>query len=327
MALMREHIRSIIRICLAASLLQAACAETFRVHKLIPINISADRTEAVKVVTGINDSLAVFLPKDMTYIAGFEVLVEIPDAVAEWRDSVALSLYDDVKPMPDEKTIDYTGERIFVRALPNRPSWALRVPLSSLQAVKESAYALKADVVPSAKGGFVFVRLQPAMKGIPDETMAAELTVAVRPLLLRIGKLSLKVDTGAGEKSFTLYIDNVETPYKEAYMLDTGAHEVSIVSDLYRTEVRTVNVDTAKTTALAITLKSVEPAMTVIAPESARVTLDGEVCPLGKEFAVSEGEHTMRLVMDDWEVVRSVNIQRGKSYTADFTVDMKITEE
>lgn len=326
MSVKRGYFKNIIRFCLVAAVMQAAAAETFRVHKLFAVNISADKAEPQKIVTGINDSIAIFLPKDMTYIAGAEVLVEIPDAVANWRDSVALSLYDTITPMPGEDVIDYTGERVFVRALPPRPSWALRVPLSSLDSVKDSAYASKADIVPNTKDGFVFVRLQPAMKGIPDETMEATLQVSIRPLLEKAGKLSLNIDTQEGEKSFTLFIDNEEKPYKGEYLLETGAHEVSVVSELYRTEVRTVNIDTAKTTTLNITLKSIEPAMTVIAPESANVTLDGEACPVGKEFAVAEGEHTIRLVMGDWEVVRSITIQRGKSYTADFTVDMKLTE-
>lgn len=319
--------KHIVRFCLAALVFQTAAAETFRVHKLFPISISSEMVDAQKIVTGINDSVAILLPEDTAYIAGVEVLIEIPDAVSKWRDSVALSLYDGITPPPKEDVIDYTGERIFVRALPERPSWALRVPLSHSKAVKESAYASKADVILDATDGFVFVRLQPAMKGIPDETMEAELIVSVRPLLEKAGKLSIDIDTKEGERAFTLFIDNAKVPIKNDYLLETGEHEVSIISDLYRTEVRTVNIDRAKTTALSIALKSVAPDMIVIAPDSAEVTLDGEECPVGKEFDITEGEHTIRLVMGDWEVVRSITIQRGKSYTADFTVDMKLTEE
>lgn len=321
--------------CLVLCFADIASAESFRVRKLFPVNITADKTEAMKVTTGINDSVAIFLPNDMTYIAGFEVLIDIPDAIAQWRDSVALSLYGDISPVPDVEEIDYTGERIFVRALPNRPSWALRVPLASLDAIKESAYATKADVLPDTKAGFVFVRLQPAMKGIPDETMEAELHIAVRPLLKKIGRLHLKVNAppvdtavNSNTKRFVLFIDNAEQPYKEeGYLLDEGAHEVSITSDLYRTEVRTVNIDTAKTTMIDINLKSVEPTMIVTAPDNAVVTLDDAPCPVGSEFTLKEGEHTIKLRMGDWELVRSLSIQRGKSYTADLSVDLKLTEE
>lgn len=321
-------LKNIIRSFLVVTMLCPASAETFRVRKLFPISISSEHQEAQKITTGINDSIAIFLPKDMTYIAGFEVLADIPDEVAEWRDCVALSLYGDVSPVPNESIIDYTGERIFVRPLPNRPSWALRVPLSNNGEIKESAYTEKADVIPDISAGFVFVRLQPAMKGIPDETMDAELAISVRPLLKKIGRMALSITPAADEKEFSLFIDNVKTPYTETgYLLSTGAHEVSIVSDLYRNEVRTVNIDTAKTTTLSIPLKSVEPALTILAPDNAVVTLDGEACAIGSEFTVNDGEHTISIRVGDWEVVRSITIQRGKSYTADFTVDLKLTEE
>lgn len=321
------YVKNIIGCCLAAFLLRPAEGETFRVRQLFPITISSERVEEQKIVTGINDSIAVFLPDDMTYIAGVEVVIDIPDEVAQWRDCVALSLYDGIYPVPSDTVKDYTGERIYVNALPNRPTWALRVPLCASYNIKESAYTTKAPVTPNLEAGFVFLRLQPAMKGIPDETMEAQLKIAVRPLLKKMGRLGINITPDTDGK-FTLFIDNEEKPYTSAgYLMSTGAHEVSIVSDLYRNEVRTVNIDTAKTTTLNIALKSVEPTMTVIAPDKAVVTLDGEVCAIGSEFVVKEGEHTISLRVGDWELVRSVTIQRGKSYTADFTVDLKLTEE
>ena len=66
----------------------------------------------------------------------------------------------------------------------------------------------------------------------------------------------------------------------------------------------------------------------VTSPDNAAVYVDDRKwTAFGKETEISEGEHTVRFVMGDYEIVRTLNAQKGKSYTASVAVDVKISEE
>ena len=84
-----------------AFLLLTACtfAEDFRVHKT---NLLGAETEGKNqsVSVGINDSVILALPQDMTFVQGLEITIKVPKIVTEWRDSVAWSLYEDISPVP-----------------------------------------------------------------------------------------------------------------------------------------------------------------------------------------------------------------------------------
>jgi hypothetical protein len=319
----------ILPVVVIAGIQNTAGSETFRIRKLFPVTFTEGIQNEQTVTTGINDSISIFLPDDMTYLDGIEIKMEIPDEVAAWRDSVACSLYDSITPVPDISQIDYSGVRTFVRPLPNRLSWILQIPLKAQNSIKETPYATKADIVPDIKKHFVFIRIQPAMKGIPEETLEAQLKITVRPLLINKGKLHVVTNSPEKEKPYTLFIDNSEVKTSAAgYLLDTGVHDVSIVSEFYRGEMRTVRVEQAKTTELSIDLKSITPTLLITAPDTTVVYLDDIQCDkIGKPFDISEGEHKIRFLLGDYEVIRTVVIQKGKSYTASLSVDLKITED
>ncbi|MBQ9239585.1 MAG: hypothetical protein IJ191_09800 [Treponema sp.] len=311
-------------------LLAAAGAESFRVHALFPITISEDDPREQTVTVGINDSIAFFLPDERVYCEGIEVHMQIPDAVAQWRDSVACSLYDNITPRPDAAKIDYEGTRIFVEPLPMRPSWTFRIPLSENNTIKDSPYVQKIGVVPnSGNGQFVFVRLQPAMKGVPNETFDALIKVTAKPLLRNKGRLALTV-TAPEARAYTIMIDGQQhaAPETVGTVLDTGVHTVSITSEHYRNETRTVRIDQAKTTALEIMLKSIEPTLIAVAPDYVSIFLDDEpLVQRGSEIVVSEGDHVIRFYTDTYELTRKIHIQKGRTYTATLSVDITVTED
>ncbi|MCK9170039.1 MAG: hypothetical protein M0P01_06450 [Treponema sp.] len=319
----------ILSVVMITGIQNTAEGETFRIRKLFPLTFTGGIQNEQTITTGINDSISIFLPEDMTYLEGIEVKMEIPDEIAAWRDSVACSLYDGITPAPDISQIDYSGVRSFVRPLPNRLSWILQIPLKAQNSIKETPYATKTDIIPDTKKHFVFIRIQPAMKGIPEDAQNAQLKITVRPLLIDKGKLHISAVFPDQEKPYTVFIDNNEMkPSATGYLLDTGIHDVSIVSEFYRGEVRTVRVEQAKMTELAVSLKSITPTLLITAPDNTVVYLDDVLCDkIGKAFDIAEGEHKIRFLMGDYEVIRTIVIQKGKSYTAALSVDLKVTEE
>ncbi len=316
-------------VCFICALVPAA-AESFRVRKLHSVSLAEDSADGQTLAVGINDSIAVFLPDETEYLEGIELKMLIPQSVAGWRDSVACSVYDGIAPVPSSSQIDYSGTKIYVTPLPARLSWVLQIPLTEPNSLRDSPYATKASAVPDTSKKYTFIRFQPAMKGVPEETINAELSVSVKPILINMGKLLLSVLAGdGGPERCTVLIDGTAAADgARSFLLSPGVHNLSVQSEEYRTEVRSFYIDRAKTTELSVELKSLEPTLLITAPDTAAVYIDDEpYVPDGTEFVISEGEHRLRFLIGDYEIIRTLSVRKGKSYTANLAVDLQITEE
>ena len=222
--------------------------------------------------------------------------------------------------------------------MPGKLSWVLQIPLTQGAQFKTNQYTKTIEKIPSAEGNFVFIRLQQIMKGVPDEVMNSKITFTVRPILSDKGLLKIKLESpetteaqeNSEEENITVFVDN--TPYilddlEQGLLLGTGVHNISVISENYRTEVRKVRIDQAKITDVAIALKSIEPAVIITAPEGSQVFLDDEVFSnTGKEFTISEGDHKIRCVIGDYEIVRTLSVTKGRTYKVNLTVDLQISE-
>ena len=128
----------------------------------------------------------------------------------------------------------------------------------------------------------------------------------------------------------TIFIDEaiVSMPADNKILLDSGVHNISIISESYRNEVRTVRIDMAKVTELTVEMKGIEPTLLITAPEGTTVLLDDVKCTtIGKEFTISEGEHKIKFSIGDYEIIRSISAIKGRTYTANFSLDLQITED
>lgn len=309
--------------------------ENFRVRKVHFVQIEEDSSFEKTVVTGINDSICVNLPESREFIEGIEVKVQIPSSVSSWHDSVAFSLYDNITPRPKSSQIDYSGTRIFLKPLPSKVYWIAQIPLFKETSLKDSAYTAKINAVPDTKDGFSFVRFMPVMKGVPEETLNAELAVTVKPCLVNKGRITLFLERtdGVKENALDIIIDDevsLAQTFDEKYsaVLEPGLHNINIRSEDYRNEVRSVIVEQAKNTEVKISMKSLAPRLSVSAPDKVEIFLDGnKVSDFGKEFEISEGEHRISFVLGSYEVIRNINAEKGKTYSANLNVDLQILEE
>jgi len=326
----RSNVRYAILVFAAAIASLHLFAETFRVRKLVPLKISGNETAEQSISIGINDGIALFMPDDMTFLEGIEIKMQIPAEISEWRDSVACSVYDGIKPVPSASQIDYSGTRIFVSALPSKLSWIIQIPLKQLNSLKDSSYISKINAIPNINSGYTFIRFQPAMKGIPEETINAKLNLAVKPILSNKGRLSLSIKTPSNSSlPYEVFVDDeLIDNHAKPLILDTGMHKLSVQSQEYRTEMRSFLIEQAKTVPIEMELKSLAPTLIIIAPDNAQIFLDDESYKKTTEPAlISEGEHKLRFVLGDYEVIRTLDVRKGKSYTANLSVDLKITEE
>ena len=307
-------------------------SETFRVSKVHSIPVAQDTTSENTVKLGITDALAISLPEDKIFIEGLELKFDIPESVAYWMDSVACSVYANINPTPKPSQIDYSGTRAYVSTLPGKLSWVLQIPVSRENSIKSNKYTTKVDNVIEPQNNIIFLRLQPVMKGVPEETMNAIIPITVKPILKDKGLLNIKLHESEDENKVlpcTVYIDdNPVDIEKDKLLLNTGIHNITVISESYRTEVRTVRIDQAKITEVAVELRSIEPTLLITAPEGTVVLLDDEPCTVfGKEFVVSEGDHKIKFSIGDYEITRSISAIKGKTYTANFSLDLQISEE
>ena len=335
----RKFIFSLLIIASVYSYGSLLFAETFRVAKCHIIDLKEDISFSASQKLGLNDALAVYLPEERLFLEGIEFKMEIPEDMALWRDCCGAYIYDGIRPAPTGQQIDFSGSKIFFGVVPGKLSWILQVPLTKNAQFKTNQYTKTIEEIPSTQGNFVFLRLQQIMKGVPDEVMNSKISFTVRPILSDKGLLKIKLsvpeisDAGTGEENanITVFIDNEPVVLEDAekgILLASGIHNVSVISENYRTEVRKVRIDQAKKSDVLIDLKSIEPTVLITAPEGATVFFDDEKFEdLGKEVVVSEGDHKIRCGIGDYEIVRTLSVTKGRSYKVNLTVDLEISED
>lgn len=305
-----------------------AGAETFRVAKTHVIEIHQDYSGGT-ARSGIFDGIAVMLPEDKTFITGIELNIKVPQSVAEWRDTVAYIFYESMSPYPDSTKIDYEGRRLSVGTIPGRLSHTVYIPLSKKFNVKTTPYADTLETYTLAGSGAVFLRFTLAMKGAPESLERAVLDVSAKPVLSDEGYFTLEVQRPEGKDGdFSVFIDDLPAPGTDKAVLKDGEHRLSITSGSFRNEVRTFIVEQAKLTKLKVVLRGIEPLIRIVSPENAAITFDGQsIEPSAEPFAVSAGSHSIKFVIGDYEVVKTVNAVNGRSYTVRLAVDATVTEE
>jgi hypothetical protein len=328
-ALLKRRVRSLaiitfVLLCIAMD----AAAEQFRVHQLLVAKLDTTGEEAT-VDAVATDSVAVFLPADITFFRGIELNIKIPEEIAGWRDSVAYSFYRNITPLPQAGTIDYEGTKDYLSTLPAKLSWTLQIPLTKDSSFETTPYTTILPVIPDITNRFIFFRMQPAMKGIPESALNSKLKISVKPVYFDEGRLTLDISGPSADiKPYTVFVDDKNISLDNGKcILATGVHTVSIVSDYYRNEIRTVQINQAQDSLLAIKLRDIAPTVRVTAPQSTIVYLDDtELTTKNQELVVTPGDHKIRFVIGDYEVVKTVSAKDGHSYTVSLSIDATVAE-
>ena len=304
-------------------------AETFRVAKTHFLEISGDYAEASSD-SGIFDAIAIKLPEDTTFITGLELTIKIPQVMANWRDSVAYLFYENLSPLPAEKNIDYSGSRINISTIPGKLVNTIYIPFNEKFSIKNNPYAKILEEKISAENGTIFLRFMLAMKGAPEELENARMEITAKPVLSDEGCFTLEVSRPEGKtENYSVYIDDQFIPsIPQKLLLKKGEHHLYLSGEAYRNEARTFIVEQARLTNLKVRLRGIEPEVKIISPENASVSLDGKLLSSPKEpLIISQGQHTVRFTIGDYEITKTFDAINGRSYTVNLNIDASITEE
>lgn len=335
----------------AALVAVAVHAENFKVGEIRELKL-AEAESTATVSAGVNDALRIRLPDDMTYVCGIELNMRIPETIAAWRDSVAYSLYEDVARQKGSSELK--GRRLSFATIPGRLSLNVYVPLTDEFNIKDNPYSERIPVMPKIIDNSVFFRFQLVMEDVPETFAGAMMDVTAKAVLIDKGTLSLTVEPakqtdlpvlrsqGDGSKSekknakakpkdgkkFTVYIDDKPITSFRNVLLDTGEHHASIVSDSYRNELRTFVIDKARTTNLSVELRGIEPTLIFVCPVNTQIFFDEKQIENPKTaFIIEPGEHSVKMVVGDYEIVKTISAVNGRSYTMSLDIDASIYEE
>lgn len=301
-------------------------AEMFRVKKTVIFDLTSSE-EQPSQKAGINDAIAVLLPQDLTFIQGIELSIKIPSDIAACKNTIVYSLYTNVSPVPSAKNIDYSGEELYTGLYPGQYSWTISIPLVQGNTIKKNPYGDK-TLIPDISRGFVFLRNQLAMKGIPQSVYDSTFEVSVRPILKEIGALKIVSVDQAPLKDISVIIDekNAVTDRNGLILLKPGAHNVSVISDDYRNELRTVMIEKAGITVLNLDLKSIAPVVKIRTPEGTQVYVDGKKIDSAVLSNLESGEHIFRFEIGGYEVTKNIAIENGNTYDISIVIDANITK-
>lgn len=327
--------------------------DMFRVHETILVEMT-DEVSSHKARLTVNDMLAVKLPDDPVFLRGLSLEIKIPKAVADYRDSVAFSVYTDVQPRPSKNTIDYSGNKLHLDTFPGKLSYNLQVPLIKNHGLKETPYSALLPYIVDIAEGYVYFRLQLVMKGTPVSVLEAVFDIEVKPVIIDKGLLDLSMlypdpassqqipivqaasdetelqDTVVFEKKdYTVFIDEKQVVLNNGkILLSSGVHHLAVVSDFYRNEVRTVKVEQGYVSKVQIQLHDNDPLLYVSIPKS--ITLyfnDIQLTNFEKPYKISEGEHVLKFVLDGFELVKVIQAFKGRNYNASLLFDVVVKEE
>lgn len=307
-------------------------AETFRISSMQVIDIVKDADFEYSIKLGLNDSLKINLPENMNYIDGLELKFEIPEELVMEKSVCEFLLYDNLTPDPSQNHIDYSGTKIFRNVVPSRLTWNLQIPFSQSQNYKSNQYTTKIGQIPDLSKHYLFLKFNQLKKNVSAEVAEAEITITVKPVLSDKGQLFLNLlCPDENSDTCTVYINDYAyhiNSLKNGIYLPSGIYTISVISEYYRTEVRKIRVEQTKITDLQIQMRSIEPTLIITAPSKFKIYLDGDLCnTIGREFEISEGDHIIKFSLGDYEVIRTINVVKGKTYKANISIDFMILEE
>ena len=303
--------------------------DSFRVSAMNMHIFNTEAFDPVSLTIGYNDAVAFAVKNDILFLEGIELEIKQNKASMRYPNAIAYTVYTDIKPEPSKKHIDYSAKKISTALLPNRFSHIIRIPVKKDYNFKQ----IKNSELLPYNGNIAvspfMLRLNPVMKGLPEDFEQATFTIIARPLLIAEGGLQLKlVHPDKEQKPVTVQLNNEYlTQLDTLQLLLPGTYSVSISSDAYRTEMRSCIIERGKITQLEVQLKSITPLLHIQAPENVAVFLDNQEIMLSKEpQPVEMGVHTVVFKMGSYEMTRQITVEEGKTYELTMTMDVLLQE-
>ncbi|MDR3020046.1 MAG: hypothetical protein LBU66_03990 [Treponema sp.] len=306
-------------------------SESFRTIVNGSVEVSHARLTGSSISLGINNSVLVTLGADTRFLRGIEIEITAPQEWLSYRGSIVMSAYNNINPKTASGVADIEGNRIAFDPLPGRLRMVYQIPL-------RQGHGLRTTTIVTVPAGItlpstfpVLLRFMPVMKGITEELENMTFDVTIRPILSDEGAVRLipRFPPQLRDRPFTVLIDdNVISNISEQIVLKEGEHHLVILSDDYRNESRRFVVERAKIVDLNIELLDPTPIIIFEGPQNAQIFLNNAPISQTREPVMTEpGAHEVKFQVGDYTVIKTLNVQRGKTYRVALAVDLTIQEE
>jgi hypothetical protein len=305
-------------------------AESLRVFIVDSTEVSLEASGGKSIPLSYTDSALIFLDKDPRFFRAVELEFTTPQSYLPYQGSLAIAVYADLNGIPEPGIADIQARQILFEPIPNKILSIYQIPLRQAHGLRTSPYAtvLPEAVFPSSFP--VLFRVLPVIKGLSEDIEAMRFSLQVKPLLGNEGAVRLipRYPENLRDRPFTVLIDDlvVENPGEER-MLKEGEHHLVILSNDYRNENRVFIVERGKTLNLTITLQDPTPLVIFEAPENALVFFDNLlIVSPGSPRPVEPGLHEVKFQLSDYSIVKSLAVQKGKTYRVSMAVDVQVSE-
>jgi len=296
------------------------------------IEITPDNQSGSSVNIGINSSVIINLDRlDARFLRGIELEITAPQNWLQYRGSLAMTMYNNLSPQTGIGIADLSGSRFAYETLPSRLRNIYHIPIRVQHGLRTTTtVSVFSDVVqPSAFP--VMFRMMQLIKGLPDEFEQMTFNLTVRPILSDEGAVRLipRYPPQLWNRPFIVLInDNVITNISEQIVLREGEHHLVILSDDYRNESRRFFVERGRVIDLYLDLHDPSPIIIFEGPQNTQVFLNNvPISGFFEPITVEPGIHEVSYQIGNYIVIRTLNIQRGKTYRVALAIDLTITEE
>jgi len=304
--------------------------DSFRAIVEDNFEVSPDKQAGSSVTMGINSSVIVNLGGEIRFLRGIEVEIAAPQVWLSYRGSLVWTAYNNLSPQTAAGIVDMDGSRIAIDPLPAKLQIIYQIPIRQSHGLRTTPYVTVPTGVIAPSTFPLLISLSPVIKGLTNEFENMTFNLIVRPILSDEGavRVTTRFPPQLRNRPVTVLInDNVISNLSELVFLREGEHHLLILSDDYRNESRRFVVERAKVLDLVVELQDPAPMLIFEAPQNAQIFLDNAPLTRSREpVKVEPGQHEVRFQIGDYTVIRTLNVQRGKTYRVALEVDLTIDE-
>ena len=303
--------------------------ESFRTEVEGTIEVSPGSADN-PVIIGINGSVIINLGADSRFLRGIEIEITAPQNWLPYRGALVMMIFNNLNPQNVSGVTDMVGNRIAFEPLPSRLRIVYHVPIRSSHGLRTTTTVSVPSQTALPATFPIMLRLMQVSKGQPDSFENMKFTMVARPILSDEGAIRIipRYPPQLRNKSFTLLInDNVISNIADQILLKEGEHHLVILSEDYRNESRRFVVERGRVTDLTIDLQDPTPIIIFEGPQNSQVFLNNSPAKKGEAISIEAGNHEIKFQVGDYTVIRTLNVQRGKTYRIALAVDLTVQEE
>ncbi len=295
----------------------------------LPVESESEKNTQLK----LEESVVLDIQGNKEFLKSLTVEMHQSNILKRYADSFEIILFKRLKPLPAKGLKNFKGIRIFSHIIPYRNRIYIRIPVqpdkTSGKSKQENIFFVKKRV--SISDFPILITIQPVMKGIPDTAFTKKFYISAVPEVINRGflDLSIKKPEAFKDEPYSVLIDGKEVDNNnEPVELNAGIHELLIQSASFEKVTSAFTIEAGKTNSMDIILKQSISTISFEAPENAVVYLDGtKLAPYQlNRIKIKEGEHLIRIRIDDYSLTRKITVKRNKTYKVSLVFDLLIKE-